>query len=75
MVMMKRLTCTYRIAFALLLLLAGTTLAQEGFLSDSSLAKFSVEDLVRIRKLLAKEREELLNEQDRIRERGVDVTK
>ena len=54
MVMMKRLTCTYRIAFALLLLLAGTTLAQEGFLSDSSLAKFSVEDLVRIRKLLAK---------------------
>ncbi|MCB0275595.1 MAG: tetratricopeptide repeat protein [Calditrichaeota bacterium] len=73
--MMKRLTCTYRIAFALLLLLAGTTLAQEGFLSDSSLAKFSVEDLVRIRKLLAKEREELLNEQDRIRERGVDVTK
>lgn len=48
--------------------------AQDAVLDDSTLAVFSVEDLVKIRKLLARERESLLDEQDRIRSRGVEVT-
>ncbi|MCB0290699.1 MAG: tetratricopeptide repeat protein, partial [Calditrichaeota bacterium] len=43
-------------------------------LSDSSLSVFSVEDLVKVRKVLAREREQLLKEQEKIRERGVEVT-
>ena len=48
--------------------------AQESLLSDSSLSVFSVEDLVKVRKVLAREREQLLKEQEKIRERGVEVT-
>jgi len=50
------------------------TYAQNSLLSDSTMNVFSVEDLVRIRKVLAKEREQLLNRQDNIRERGLEVT-
>ena len=49
--------------------------AQEGLFSDSSLSVFTVEDLVKIRQILSRERGRLLNSQERIRERGVEVTK
>ncbi|MHC4691015.1 MAG: tetratricopeptide repeat protein, partial [Planctomycetota bacterium] len=48
--------------------------AQEFLWSDSALNVFSVEDLVKLRKELAKEREDLLNRQDNIRDRGLEVT-
>ena len=43
-------------------------------MSDSALSVFSVEDLVKLRKVLAKQREQLLVAQEVIRERGVEVT-
>ncbi len=48
--------------------------AQKNLLSDSSLTAFSVEDLVKIRKVLSAERERLIRRQEKIRDRGVEVT-
>ena len=63
----------------IMLLLLGTVsgnlMAQEQLFSDSSLSVFSVEDLVKIRQLLSRERERLLGSQEKIREQGVEVTK
>lgn len=65
-------------ALALILVLcfsSGELVAQEQLFSDSSLSVFSVEDLVKIRQLLSRERERLLSSQEKIREQGVEVTK
>jgi tetratricopeptide (TPR) repeat protein len=48
--------------------------AQEFVLSDSAIKKFSVEELVKIRKLLAKQRENLYELQEKTREKGVDIS-
>ncbi|RMF60023.1 MAG: hypothetical protein D6748_05065 [Calditrichaeota bacterium] len=48
--------------------------AQEALLNDSSLAAFSVQDLVELRKILARQRERLLKSQEKITQRGVEVT-
>ena len=55
-------------------LFSGNLMAQVGQMSDSALSVFSVEDLVKLRKVLAKQREDLLSAQEIIRERGVEVT-
>lgn len=52
-----------------------TAMAQDKLLQDTLLTQFSVEDLVKIRKMLARERDKLLREQEKIRQRGVDVTR
>jgi tetratricopeptide (TPR) repeat protein len=75
---MKTMTLKIRV-FLLFVLFAGLfpheeLRAQEFLFSDSALSVFSVEDLVKIRKVLAKEREDLLNRQDNIRERGLEVS-
>jgi tetratricopeptide (TPR) repeat protein len=75
---MKTMTFKIRV-FLAFILFAGLLLhkelrAQEFLWSDSALNVFSVEDLVKLRKELAKEREDLLNRQDNIRDRGLEVT-
>ena len=49
-------------------------IAQEIVLSDSAIKKFSVEELVKIRKLLAKQREKLYEVQEKAREKGVEIS-
>ncbi len=67
-----------RLTFVLLIVLivpgSKFMYAQEALLSDSSLAAFSVQDLVELRKVLANERQRLLKTQEKITERGVEVT-
>lgn len=48
--------------------------AQRITISDSSLKKLSVEELVQLRKLLAKQRERLSQRQEKSREKGVDIS-
>lgn len=75
---MRPMTLKLRIFLAFFIFMAlclnERTYAQDSMLSDSTLNIFSVEDLVSIRKVLAKEREQLLNRQDKIRERGLEVS-
>jgi len=54
---------------------AGSLLqAQEGIISDTLLKKFSVEELVQLRKLLAKQRERLLREQQKSQATGLELS-
>lgn len=62
------------IILAALLMSTFSGVAQDGAVKDTSLSVFSVKDLVKIRKILAREREDLLKEQEKIRQRGVEVT-
>jgi len=73
--MLNNIRLTLIGAFILSVLCVNFAQAQEEFLGDSSLSIYSVEDLVKIRKILASEREKLLDSQEKIRERGVDVTR
>ncbi len=58
----------------LLIALPISIFAKDETKADSLLSSRSVETLVRMRKALAKERDRLLRSQERIRDRGIDVT-
>jgi len=62
------------LAASAVLLAPGRLHAQLELLSDSTINIFSVEDLVKIRKALARERDQLLKKQENVRERGLEVT-
>ena len=76
---MKTILCKISLCLVVLAMSLGLqtqeVVAQDGLFSDSSLSVFSVEDLVKIRQILSRERSRLLNSQEKIRERGVEVTK
>jgi len=52
----------------------GLAFAQEPVFSDTTLKLFSVEELVKLRKILANEKDRLFRREERIRERGLDVS-
>lgn len=61
-------------ALILSLFIEGYTFAQDTEVSDSSLKKLSVEELVKLRKILAKQRDNLYEKQEESRERGVEIS-
>ncbi|RMG67815.1 MAG: hypothetical protein D6715_03960, partial [Calditrichaeota bacterium] len=62
-------------AFGFLLLAGGKGMAQQPVPPDSLFKGFSVDELVKLRRLLAKQREALLREQERSREKGLEISK
>lgn len=68
----RQLTCVLLFAACLL---SFPLPAQQQVVSDSALKAFSVEELVKLRKILAKERENLIKRQAQSQERGLEISK
>jgi len=74
MKLLPRISKYFCLALLTYFLLGAKLSAQVPEISDSSLNKLSVEELVKLRKLLAKQRDRLYERQEKSRERGVELS-